>query len=125
VSPGDRRTVSSPWLAAAVGASAAVILSAPWAGQLRAWLRETFPESFSAIFTGGVLLAVGAALLFAIARIQHRRLPRYALMATAIILAVFQGWLFTPSNESTSSSTASSRCCSTAPGAPPAIRPSS
>ena len=45
----------------ALAASALLVLSAPFMGEARHWLRQTFPTHFVAIVSAGVALAVLAA----------------------------------------------------------------
>jgi hypothetical protein len=78
---------AAPFLIAVVVA-AAVILSAPLIGQLRAWIRATFPGRFVLVvgIVGGVLLV--AALAAAALRIRERRLHRYGAIAAALGIAI-------------------------------------
>jgi hypothetical protein len=85
---------SKAWLTAAGAASVAVIVSAPFAGQLRAWLRAAFPESFATLVGAAVALAVAGAALAAFARIRHHRLLRWLALIAAMAAAIVQGWLF-------------------------------
>jgi hypothetical protein len=85
---------SAAWLTAAVLTSGAVIVSAPFVGQLRAWLRAVFPQSFATLVGGAVVLAIVGALVVAVARIRVRPMPRYAALVAAIVAAAFQSWLF-------------------------------
>jgi VanZ family protein len=71
----------------AVGASAAVVLLAPFAGQLRGVLRTAFPGRFATIVAGAVLSAALLAVLTAVVRIRKDRARRYGLIAGALILA--------------------------------------
>ena len=72
-------------LAAAVSAS--LVLSAPFIGEFRHWLRDRFPGHFVAIVASGVALAALAAVAFAVRRIRDHRLVRYGLIAAALLLA--------------------------------------
>lgn len=67
------------WLAAA-----AVVLSAPFMGQIRAALRAAFPGSFATVVAGSVALAIAAAVAVAILRIRARRSVRYAAIVSAV-----------------------------------------
>jgi hypothetical protein len=70
----------------AVLVSAAVVLSAPFMGQVRAWVRTTFPGQFVLIVGGTVAAAIGIAVLIALVRIRDRRVLRYGAFAAALIL---------------------------------------
>jgi hypothetical protein len=72
----------------AVVVSAAVVLSAPFMGQIRAWLRTAFPGEFVAIVQGSVAAAIGAAMLLALVRIRVRRAVRYGALAAALMLGL-------------------------------------
>jgi hypothetical protein len=71
-------------LAAAAAASAAVVLSAPFMGQVRAALRSAFPRQFVAIVGTSVAIAIAAALVIALVRIRDRRAARYGAIAAAV-----------------------------------------
>jgi hypothetical protein len=71
----------------AVAVSAVVVLSAPYAGQFRAWLGETFPGRLVAIVGGVIALAIVPALVAAIVRIRSRRGLRYGAIAAALAIA--------------------------------------
>jgi len=64
-----------------------IVLSAPFTGQARAWIRTTFPGHAVAAITilGAVLLLAGLAT--AVARIRDRRASRYGSIIAAIVLA--------------------------------------
>ena len=72
-------------LASAV--SLALVLSAPFVGQIRGELQRAFPGQFVTIVGGviaaGVIAALGAALL----RIRDRRQVRYGTMALSLLIA--------------------------------------
>jgi hypothetical protein len=73
----------------AVAGSLALVLSAPFIGYLRAWIRSQFPGQFVRI-VGGVIALLGlAAVGIALARIRERRLVRYAAIGAALISAVW------------------------------------
>ena len=77
----------------AIVVAVAVILSAPFVGQLRGWIRSTFPGQFVLIVgaIGGALLV--AALVAAGRRIQTDRARRYGAIAAALVLAVlYSAW---------------------------------
>jgi len=64
-----------------------IVLSAPFTGQARAWIRTTFPGHAVAVITvlGVILLVTG--LLAAATRIRDRRMSRYGSIIAAIALA--------------------------------------
>lgn len=74
----------------AIAVSAAVVLSAPFTGQVISWLRATFPRQLAPIVGGGVATAVATAVVIAALRIRERRAPRYALIAAALVI----GWSY-------------------------------
>ena len=75
-------------LIVAVLVSTAIVLAAPFLGQLRALLRSAFPGYFAAIVGGSVAIAVFTALAIALARVRERRAIRYAAIASALFIAV-------------------------------------
>ena len=87
-----RHLPAGPFLIA-VAVAAGVVLSAPLIGQLRAWIRATFPGRFVLIVgaIGAVMLA--AALVAAAIRIRENRGRRFGAIAAAIALAVvYSAW---------------------------------
>lgn len=72
----------------AVAVAAAVVLSAPLIGQVRGWIRTTFPGQFVLIVgaIGAVLLA--GALIAAALRIRENRARRFGAIAAALAIAV-------------------------------------
>lgn len=87
-----RRLPAMPFVLA-IAVAAAVVLSAPFVGQIRSWLRATFPGQFVLIvgLIGGTLLA--AALIAAALRIRDRRATRYATILAAFGIAATYSWL--------------------------------
>ncbi len=74
---------------AATSVATALVLSAPFIGFVRSWIRATFPGKF-VLIVGGAIAALGAvAIAAAIARIRENRLLRYAAIATALACAVW------------------------------------
>jgi hypothetical protein len=72
---------------AAMAVSVALVLSAPFIGYVRAWIRSQFPGRFVAI-VGGLIAVVGvAAIGLALTRIRARRVIRYAAIVGALICA--------------------------------------
>ncbi len=82
------------WLTA-VGVSIAVILSAPFMGQLRAALRTAFPRHFVIIVGGAVAVAFVAGVAVALFRIRDCRRLRYGAIAAAFLAA----FAYTPDSE--------------------------
>jgi hypothetical protein len=74
------------FLAAAV--AAAVILSAPFIGELRRWIRATFPGHFVLVVASAVALSIGLAIAVALFRIRNRRGMRYTAIAASLVLGV-------------------------------------
>ena len=76
----------------AIVVATAVVLSAPFVGQLRGWIRGTFPGQFVLIVggIGGTLLA--AALVAALLRIRTDRARRYGAIVAALAIAVVYSW---------------------------------
>ena len=66
----------------------AVVLSAPFLGQLRAYLRAAFPGHFVTIVGASVALAMAGAFALALARIRHARAIRYAVIAASVAAAI-------------------------------------
>jgi hypothetical protein len=64
--------------------SGAVVLSAPFMGQLRALLRSAFPGNFAIVVAGCVAVAIVAAAAVALLRVRDRRGPRYAAILGAV-----------------------------------------
>jgi hypothetical protein len=75
-------------LAAAVAGSAAMVLAAPFFGELRSAVRTAFPSQFTLIVGGLVGTAVAAAVVAALWRVRSHRWPRYAAMAVTLACAV-------------------------------------
>jgi hypothetical protein len=74
-------------------AAAAVILSAPFVGQIRSAIRAQFPGHFVLVVGSIIGLVIGAALLLTLLRIRDRRALRYgALVAAAGIGVGYSMW---------------------------------
>jgi len=69
-----------------IAVSALFILWAPFIGEIRNWIKATFPGQFVELVGGAVVGALGAALLVAVVRIRARRLRRYGALAAAAAL---------------------------------------
>jgi hypothetical protein len=81
---------------AAILTAAAVILSAPFIGQVRAAVRAAFPGRFVLIVGAGVALAIASAVLVALMRIRSRRAIRCGAIAAALALgAAYGAWFRT------------------------------
>ncbi len=75
-------------LVLAIAASAVFVVLAPAIGELRRWLRVSFPGRFVAIVAAGTVIAGAAALAVAMRRIRDRRAWRFGAIALAIAIAV-------------------------------------
>jgi VanZ family protein len=78
-------------LLVAVTASSAVVLGAPYVGQIRGRLQEALPAQYRTIVAALVIAAAGAAVVAAVARIRERRFRRYLCLATALAIAIAYG----------------------------------
>lgn len=83
-----RHLRASPFVAA-VATSVALVLSAPFIGFVRSWIRSAFPGQFARIVAA--LLAVMALAAFgaAVLRIRRRRGVRYAAILASLVAAVW------------------------------------
>ncbi len=90
--------VNRPRLAVALAGSAAVVLSSPFAGDLRSAILAAFPSQFRLIIGGGIAAAVVAGLAVALVRIRDRRAPRFAGVGLAIGGAVVYAQLVATGN---------------------------
>jgi hypothetical protein len=81
-----------PFLLAS-GASVALILAAPFIGEVRRAILTRFPGQFGRIIGAIVLLGVGTAIVIAVSRIRTHRAWRYAGLASALALAASYSWL--------------------------------
>lgn len=79
-------------LLVAIIVAAALVLSAPFVGQVRSYIRTAFPGQFVLIIGGVIAGGVAAALLAALIRIRDRRAWRYAAIASALAIAVLYSW---------------------------------
>jgi hypothetical protein len=66
----------------------ALILAAPFIGEIRRAILARFPGQFVNIITGVVVLAVGTALLIALARIREQRAWRFSAVALSVAAGV-------------------------------------
>jgi hypothetical protein len=74
--------------APAVLVSIALVLGAPFIGQLRAALQSAFPAEYTRIVAAVVFALLAAAVVAALVRIKDRRAVRYAALAAALVLGV-------------------------------------
>lgn len=79
-------------LGVAILVAAALVLSAPFVGQVRSSIRAAFPGQFVAIVGGVIATGVAAALVAAFIRIRTRRAWRYAAIVSALAIAVLYSW---------------------------------
>jgi hypothetical protein len=81
----------------AVCVSAALVLSAPFIGQIRNEIRARFPGQFVLILGTIVGVSVVSALILALVRIRDRRGVRHAAIASAVVLGVvYSVWTAKP-----------------------------
>ena len=74
---------------AAILVAMTLVLSAPFIGFIRSWIRTTFPGQFVRIVGGAIAALAAVAILGAIVRIRENRLLRYAAIVTALGCAVW------------------------------------
>jgi hypothetical protein len=72
----------------AVAVSAVLVISAPFIGYVRSWIRTQFPGEFVRIVGGAMTLLAITAVVTASRRIRERRALRYGAIAAAIAMAV-------------------------------------
>ena len=86
-----RRLPAMPFVLA-IGVAVVVVLSAPFVGQIRSWLRATFPGNFVIIVgaIGGTLIVI--ALTAAVLRIREQRIRRYGTILAALTIATAYSW---------------------------------
>jgi hypothetical protein len=86
------RGYSRGWLVAACIVSLALVLGAPFIGQLRGAIRHAAGDRFVSLMAGVVGGAAAAAVVYALARIRRRRAARYAALAAAVSIGVVYAW---------------------------------
>jgi hypothetical protein len=74
-------------LASAV--SAALVLSAPFIGFVRSWIRTTFPGHYVPIIGGAIALIAVSAVIAALWRIRTHRILRYSAIAASLVFATW------------------------------------
>ena len=84
----SRRDVSHSWLATAVVASVVLVVAAPFVGQLRTAIRQSFGPSFATTVGAAVAAGIGFAFVYALARIRDRLIARYGALAAALAVGV-------------------------------------
>jgi hypothetical protein len=72
----------------AVVVSAVLVVSAPFIGYIRSWIRTQFPGQFVRIIGGVIALLAIVAIGSAVLRIRERRALRYGAIIAAIVCAV-------------------------------------
>ena len=80
--------------ALAIAAFVALILAAPFLGEIRRAILARFPGQFGLILGAIVAVVIAAAVVTALARIRDRRLPRYLAVAGAVALGAWYMWRF-------------------------------
>jgi VanZ family protein len=73
----------------AIVVSTTLVLSAPFIGFVRSWIRATFPGQFVRIVGAAIAVLGAAALVAAILRIREHRLLRYGALLCALGCAVW------------------------------------
>jgi hypothetical protein len=73
----------------AIVVSAVLVVSAPFIGYIRSWIRTQFPGQFVRIIGGVIALLAIVAIGSAVMRIRERRALRYAAIVTSIVCAVW------------------------------------
>ena len=79
------------WMAA-IGLSLALVVSAPFVGDVQRWLERALGTAYVPAINLGVAAVTGLAIVGAAARIRDRRLARYALILAAVALAAVFAW---------------------------------
>jgi VanZ like family len=82
------RLRSGPFVVA-ITVSTAFVLSAPFIGFVRSWIRARFPGQFVRMVGGAIAILALAAIVAALRRIREDRARRYAALALAIAGAVW------------------------------------
>jgi len=97
---GPSRTLPAAPFVLAVTTALALVLSAPFVGQIRSAVRAAFPGQYLLIIAGTAGLGLAAALAAAAWRIRDRRAARYGLIVLGLLIAVgYSAWNTSPSPE--------------------------
>jgi VanZ family protein len=72
---------------AAIAVSLLLVLSAPFVGQIRSEIRRAFPGEFVLIIGGVIAIALLAAIVAAVRKIQNHKARRYGAIAMAVLVA--------------------------------------
>jgi len=73
----------------AIAVSAALVLSAPFIGFVRSWIRATFPGQYARIIGGAIALIAFGAVIAALWRIRSHRVLRYSAIAASLAFATW------------------------------------
>jgi len=73
----------------AITVSVALVLSAPFIGFIRSWIRTTFPGQFGRIIGGAIAVLAVVAVVSAVRRIRNHRALRYGAIVASLACA---GW---------------------------------
>src|SRR5580765_1487395 len=73
----------------AITVSVALVLSAPFIGFIRSWIRTTFPGQFGRIIGGAIAVLAVVAVVSAVRRIRNHRALRYGAIVASLASA---GW---------------------------------
>lgn len=73
----------------AIAVSAVLVVSAPFIGYIRSWIRTTFPGHFVRIIGGLIAALAVVAVVSAVLRIRERRALRYGALLAALTGAVW------------------------------------
>jgi hypothetical protein len=85
------RGVFARSLVLAIAVSIAVVVSAPFVGNLRTWLTSQLGPRFVPVVNGGFAALAVVLVAFTTLRIRDRRLLRYGVLAAAASLAALFG----------------------------------
>ena len=88
----ERQHLAKSPFVVAISVAVVVVLSAPVVGQLRAWIRATFPGRFVVVVGGIGAVILLAALIAAALRIREHRARRYgSILAAIAVAAIYSG----------------------------------
>ena len=68
--------------------ASALVLTSPFIGEMRQWLRVSFPAAFRWIVAGAIVVAIVVALLHAVRRIRTHRLRRWSALGFALAVGL-------------------------------------